>query len=361
MRFRVKSNQNITSQCQDKSIFHLVLASEEQSLNYQAGDWLTVQASNQVEWVDEILNQLSLTGDELIELRRVGSVSSREALTHHLEISQLNPAIFNKLQRQHQIGNWPDRQAMMDEAYGQDILDLLNRFPELKRWGVEFLTLLAPLGPRYYSIASSPIAVGNEVHLVAKQVEYVGKHSQRLHQGVASTAVSLLKVGDEVEGDIKSNPTFKLPENAKTPIIMIGAGTGIAPFIGFLQQRLAENKEGKNLLFFGETQQACSFLFEDFLQDCVQQQKLDLFTAFSRDQTEKIYVQDRMQQLAENVWQQIQQGAYIYICGSQHGLAQGVEKFWIDLIVQFQNVDVDTAKQVWQRWRKEKRVQLDVY
>ncbi|MEA3404804.1 MAG: hypothetical protein U9R28_03575 [Pseudomonadota bacterium] len=218
MRFCVKSNQNITSQCQDKSIFHLVLTTEEQPLNYQAGDWLTIQASNQTEWVDEILEQLSLTGDELIELRRVGSVSCREALTHQLEISQLNPAIFNKLQRQHQIGSWSDRQAMMDEAYGLDILDLLNRFPELKKWGIEFLLLLAPLGPRYYSIASSPIAVGSEVHLVVKQVEYCNStSSKRVHHGVASTAISLLKVGDEIEGELKFNPTFKLPEDSATP------------------------------------------------------------------------------------------------------------------------------------------------
>jgi sulfite reductase (NADPH) flavoprotein alpha-component len=366
MRFRVISNQNITHLCQDKALYHLVLQPEDgQLLDYQPGDWLRLQASNQPEWVAALLEELSLSDEEFIELRRVGRVSVKQALTHHLEISQLNPAILNKIQRQYALGNWVDRQAMMDYATGRDILDLLQTFSSLKALGVEFLSLLSPLAPRYYSIASAPVAVGNRIHLVVKLVTYLPEVDSRLanrrHYGVASYMVSQLQAEDEVEGDIKPNPTFKLPLDSSIPIIMIGAGTGIAPYIGFIQQRVADKTSGQNTLFFGETHQACSFLFSDYLQRCQKVGQLDLFTAFSRDQAEKNYVQDVMQQQAENLWKQIEQGAIIYICGDQYSLAKSVENTWIELIMQFDKVDSESAQNTWQAWRKQKRVQLDVY
>lgn len=365
MRFRVISNQNITPLCQDKDLFHLVLQPENgQILDYQPGDWLTLQAVNQAEWVDNLLAELSLSGEEFIELRRVGLVSVKQALTHHLEISQLNPAILNKIQRQYALGDWVDRQAMMDYATGRDILDLLQTFTSLKLLGVEFLSLLSPLAPRYYSIASAPVAAGNTVHLVVKLVTYLPEDSRlanRRHYGVVSYRVSQLQAEDVVEGDIKPNPTFKLPLDANIPIIMIGAGTGIAPYIGFIQQRIADNASGQNTLFFGETHQACSFLFADYLQRCQKTGNLNLFTAFSRDQTEKHYVQDALQLEAENLWQQLEQGAIIYICGDQHSLAKSIESTWIELIKHFEKVDFQSAQSTWQAWRKQKRVQLDVY
>ena len=363
MHFKVVSNQNITPNSQDKDIYQLVLTPQDDTLlEYQAGDWLTLQAPNQPEWVAALLEALSLSGNELIELRRVGSVSVRQALTHHLEITQLNPAILNKLQRQHQIGDWADRDAMINAAYGRDILDLLALFPVLKTWGVALLALLSPLAPRYYSIASVPVAVGNAVHLVVKKVMYANlAQSERTHFGVASYAVSQLQTGDVVECALKRNPTFQLPEDDRTPIIMIGAGTGIAPFIGFLQQRIADHSAGSNTLFFGEVHQACSFLYQDFLEACAAQQNLTLFTAFSRDQAKKIYVQNRLVENADWVWSLIKKGANIYICGSQYGLAEAVKATFLELIMQFESVDIATAKNTWQTWRKQKRLQTDVY
>lgn len=363
MRFIVKSNQNMTPQSCDKTVYHLVLTPEDNaSLDYHAGDWLTVQTANQLPWVEALLKALKLTGLESIELRRIGVVTVREALTSHLEISQLNPAILNKLQRQYQIGDWADRQAMMDAAYGRDILDLLELFPPLTKLGLEFISLLSPLAPRYYSIASAPVVVGNEVHLVVKKVVYRNPHiSERTHYGVASYAISHLKAGEVIDCELKRNPTFQLPEDSSTPIIMLGAGTGIAPYIGFLQQRIADKATGQNILIFGETRQACSFLFGDFLTDCVNQKHLTLFTAFSRDQAEKVYVQDRIREQADLLWKAIKQGAHIYICGSQFGLAEDVKTACLALIMQFDAVNLETAEQTWQAWRKQKRLQMDVY
>ncbi|WP_373017398.1 NADP oxidoreductase [Thiomicrorhabdus sp.] len=363
MRLIVKSNQNLTPLCEDKAIYHIVLIPEPgERLEYQPGDWLTIQAANQMEWVEPLLECLGLTGDESIELRRVGSVSAREALHKHLEISQLNPAILNKLQRQYQLGDWADRQAMMDFAYGRDILDLLDAFPSLGSLGIEFLNLLSPLGPRYYSIASAMEAVGNEVHLVVKLVSYVNEHvSSRVHLGVASYAISRLSAGVEVEAEFKPTPTFQLPEESDIPIVMIGAGTGIAPFIGFMQHRAASDAKGDNFLFFGETHQACSFLFEDALTAWQAQDKLALFTAFSRDQQQKYYVQDRIWEQREVLWDLMQKGGHIYICGSQHGMAKDVTDTWTKIIETFAGIDRDAAQQMWQTWRKSKRLQMDVY
>ena len=251
---------------------------------------------------------------------------------------------------------------MMDAAYGRDILDLLELFPQLTELGMEFISLLSPLAPRYYSIASAPVAVGDEVHLVVKQVVYHNPHiSERTHYGVASYAISQFKTGDAVECELKRNPTFQLPDDLSTPIIMLGAGTGIAPYIGFLQQRIADNASGQNILIFGETRQACSFLFGEFLTDCEAHKHLTLFTAFSRDQTEKVYVQDRIREQADLLWKAIKQGAHIYICGSQFGLAEDVKTACLELIMHFDAVSLETAEQTFQAWRKQKRLQMDVY
>lgn len=363
MQLQVKQLVNLTPACDDKTIYHLVLTpSAGETLHYEPGDWLTLNVRNQPEWVEALLQRLGLSGDEMVEVRRAGSVSSRAALIEHLEISQLNPAILNKLQRQYQLGDWVDRQAMIDYAYGRDILDLLEAFPSLCALGVEFLTLLSPLAPRYYSIASAQAAVGNEVHLLIRLVAYHNAvASGRVHYGVASYAVSQLQIGEAVEVELKSNPTFKLPANPLTPIIMLGAGTGLAPYIAFMQQRAAQPDSGQNWLFFGETHLACSFLFGELLQDWQAQGKLQLNTAFSRDQAKKHYVQHEMAQHQAALWDWLQQGAHIYVCGSQHQFAKGVEAAFIALFMQCGEMDEMQARDTWQALRKARRLQLDVY
>lgn len=363
MQLQVKQLINLTPACDDKTIYHLVLTpSAGETLHYEPGDWLTLTVKNQPEWVEALLQRLRLSGDELVEVRRAGQVSSRMALTEYLEISQLNPAILNKLQRQYQLGDWADRQAMIDYAYGRDILDLLDAFPSLCELGAEFLTLLSPLAPRYYSIASAQVAVGNEVHLLIRLVEYQNSSvSGRMHYGVASYAVSQLQIGDGVEVELKSNPTFKLPANHQTPIIMLGAGTGLAPYIAFMQQRAAQADSGHNWLFFGETHRACSFLFGELLQAWQTQGKLLLNTAFSRDQAEKHYVQHEIAQHQTALWDWLQQGAHLYLCGSQEQLAKGVEAAFIELFRECGEMSEPEARDYWQALRKARRLQLDVY
>ena len=359
MQFSVIQNRLLTPSSPDKAVYHLTLSTSSkeravEGIDYQPGDWLTLTVKNHDDIVNAVLALLPLSGHEMIELRRIGEVSVYEALKAYLEITQLNPAILNKIHRQFQLGDWADRQAMMDYANGRDIVDLLIAFPSLQEMGPEFLALLSPLAPRYYSIASQANEE-TEVSVVYKHVVY--EREGRVRQGVASHFLSTLKAGDSIEGEFKSNAMFKLPEDISKPIIMIGAGTGIAPFIGFMQQRAEQEESGQNLLFFGETNRAHSFLFEEELTQWQQQDKLTLFTAFSRDQAEKCYVQDVMLQQKTLIASLIEQGGVIYLCGSQERLAKAVELVLTEICescLAEKEITVQTL-------RENRQLQMDVY
>lgn len=365
MRLEIKNHFCLTEGSEEKSIHYLTLglpSTENSPLDYQPGDWLTVQAMNKDSLVNALLSKLQLSGDEKLELRREGSVSSRTALQHHLEITQLNPAILSKLQRQLQIGTWQDRNEMIEFAKGKDILDLLDLFPSLSTMGVDFLAFLSPLAPRYYSIASANLDNKN-VSILYRQVNY--HYNQRERFGVASNFLFDQGVEGEVEVEIKANPTFKLPEDPATPVIMIAAGTGIAPFIGFMQQREFDSKQGealgRALMFYGETSAATHCLFCDEFKEWQEQGLVENFYAFSRDQEHKVYVQHKLSEQATLVQQLLDEGAHIYICGSQDKLAVSVKDTMLAIFQQQAGMSADAAETYWQTLRKEKRLQQDVY
>jgi len=364
MNLIVKQNTCITPHSKEKSIFYLTFSAldDSEGFNYLPGDWLTVQPQNTSLMVQALLAALNLQGDELLELRRAGLVTVKQALESHLELTQLNPAILNKLQRQLGLGDWSDRQAMMDYAYGRDILDLLELYPQLAKKGVEFLNYLSPLAPRYYSIASAD-AGKNEVSILYKAVEYLNLGRQRF--GVASHFLQEAQPGLVVSGELKSNPTFKLPQEANIPIVMIGAGTGLAPFISFMQYRNLQKtngeKIGEALLFFGETHQKTNCLFCEEIQEWQNQGLVEAFYVFSRDQAKKEYVTQRLLEQSEKLWTLIHNQAEIYICGSQTTLAVSVKEVFIQIFQQQGNMDEEEANAFCKTLRQTKRLQLDVY
>lgn len=368
MQLRITQRTLLTPDCDEKSIYFLTLALPEGSdevLYYQPGDWLTVKPHNRIELVEAILLELGLSADEqqqTITLRREGEVTLVDALQNHLEITQVNPAILNKMQRQLSIGSWDDRQAMIDYAYGRDILDLLIEFPELKKQGVEFLQLLSPLAPRYYSIASANTNA-NEVSILYRQVNY--QREQRQRHGVATQHLTGYEIGADLEAEIKHNPTFKMPASTQTPIVMLAAGTGLAPFIGFLQLREQALQQGEVLakasLYFGESTEQHHCLLCDQLQAWQQAGVVDLQTVFSRDQADKRYVQHRLLEQAAEVFEMLKNGAHLYICGSQHKLAVGVKDAMLQIFQQQGNMSPEQAQSYWDSLRKEKRLQQDVY
>ncbi|BBP46884.1 hypothetical protein THMIRHAS_22570 [Thiosulfatimonas sediminis] len=324
-------------------------------LPYQTGDWLAVQASNPASLVADILQQLGLQGGEVIELRKVGEVSVRQALLHHLEITQLNPAILNKMQRQLQLGNWDGRQAMIEYAYGRDILDLLTAFAPMAQLGADFLSWLSPLAPRYYSIASADT---QQVKILFKALQY--HYAGRAKAGVASNYLADLSVGEWIDVEFKANPLFKLPPEPQTPIIMVAAGTGLAPFLGFIEQRNRQNAED-NLLFFGETQRAHACLCCAQLEAAQAAGHLRLFMTFSRDQAQKRYVQDALREQRGLLWQKWQAGAILYVCGSQQNLVPALEQLWQQWFMDELGLSVEQAAEHWQAQRKARRIQMDVY
>jgi len=341
----------------DKSIYSLQLvAKEEKPIAYQAGDWVLVQAVNPTEMVEALLAKLGLCAEEELHIPRFGTLSVHTLLTEKLELTQLNPAILNKLKRQFGLGDWPDRQAMMDYAFGRDILDLLDAFPSLQKMGRDFLALLSPLAPRYYSIASD---LGNkgQLDLLYRHVQY--ETAGRLHQGVASTWLSKQQVGDEICLEIKSNPLFKLPASKDTPIVMIASGTGLAPFVGFMQQRVQQGAQA-NYLFFGEQHPEQSCLLCDQLHAWQAQGDLRVEFAFSRHQ-QKAYVQDKLAEQKSLLWDLWQAGAVIYLCGSLNKMGKSVEQFWQALFAEKQSMDSQEAAAFWMAQRKAKRIQMEVY
>lgn len=359
MQLTVIQNQLLTPQSHDKSIYYLTFkfdpfGDDNGAALYQPGDWLTLQGENQLDMVNQVLDLLNLSGTEKITLRRHGEVTAMTALRSHLEITQLNPAILNKCQRQYGLGDWLDRQEMMEYARGRDIMDLLMLFPSLQSMGVAFLNLLSPLAPRYYSIASAR-GKNNTLSILYKHVCY--EREGRARQGVTTRFLADLSPSDSLQGALIPNANFKLPEDPRVPIIMIGAGTGLAPFIGFMQQRAQESGGGENLLFFGETHRETSFLFEEALMDWQTQQKLTLFTAFSRDQSQKIYIQDILAQQKERIFSLVQSGGIVYICGSQSGLAVGVEAVLKGIF----NESVALDDMRWDALKSTRQIQMDVY
>ncbi|MBD3612859.1 MAG: hypothetical protein HUJ13_10715 [Hydrogenovibrio crunogenus] len=365
MQATVLFNELLTPSHPEKDVYHIGLETEA-PLGYLAGDWLMVSAENSPEMVAMVLEKLELSGNEIIELRRFGEMPVKEALHYHLELTQLNPAILNKLKRQYDLNDWADRAEMMAYAEGRDILDLLEAYPFLK--GVEVCDLLTPLAPRYYSIASAPKAVGeNRVDLVYRKVFF--ERESRERKGVVTTALSALAPGDQIDVALSKNRNFKLPISLEesmaqhAPVIMVGSGTGVAPFIGFLQEWFLEEKLAKNhqaWLFFGETHEEKSHLFKDMMAQW-EAAGLQLRTAFSRDQAHKVYVQDRLWEERVAVWKLLQQGAFFYLCGDKTRLKPSVEQTMLSILQTEGEMTEDAAEALWHDWKKQRRVQLDVY
>jgi len=359
---RLIARQPMTALNEPEPAWLVTLAASE-ALSYQPGDWVTIKGQNRPEWAAAVLNKLNISVDARVTLRREGEVTVMDALTHHLEITLLDPALLGKLSRQYGFDHWADRDAMRAYAASRDLLDLLIDQPKIAELGLNLLPLLTPLLPRYYSIASAPDPTApNQLQLLFKQLAI--PVNNRIRYGVTSSSLALASFSSQFEIAIKPNPQFKLPTDSTTPITMIAAGTGLAPFLSFMQARQAQDASN-NLLYFGETHAEHRFLARAQLTAWQQAGLLKLTTAFSRDpqpagRPTPYYVQHALldQQAWLTTWQA---GGVIYVCGSKLGLAKGVEQAikqaWLaeDLYAEHQ------LKQAWIDARKAGRIQLDVY
>lgn len=357
------TNQKITGRQSDKDVRHLEFDLAGSDLHYQAGDALGVWFDNDPQLVDEILSlaQIDPTTEVTIE-RKTQTIST--ALLSHLELTQNTPAFvkgYAALANNEQLNDLvADNQALQELVQRTPIVDVLHKFPA-KLTAEQLVSLLRPLTPRLYSISSSPAEVGEEVHLTVGVVRF--EHEGRARSGAASSFLA-----DRVEEDgavrvfVEHNDNFRLPNDMTKPIIMVGSGTGVAPFRAFMQQRVADEASGKNWLIFGNPHFASDFLYQTEWQQFAKEGFLHKYDfAWSRDQEKKIYVQDKIRENSTALWQWLQEGAYFYFCGDASKMAKDVEQALLDVIAKEGNLSPDEAEDYLNELREEKRYQRDVY
>ena len=352
--------QKITGRDSEKDVRHIEIDLSGSGLQYRAGDALGVWFENDPAVVEEILAAVSLKGDEPVNAGGQGK-TVREALLHDWEIG-LNTPQF--VQGYAEISSNPAlKEAAADAsayAAANPIAGIVSQYPAALTAG-QLAGLLRPLAPRLYSISSAPEEVGEEVHLTVGVLRYE-------HNGISRTGAASDFLGERLEEEgsvrvfVEENPRFRLPENPDTPVIMIGAGTGVAPFRAFMQQRAANGDSGKNWLIFGNQHFTQDFLYQTEWQGWAKDGLLNKYDfAWSRDQEEKIYVQHKIREEAAELWQWLQQGAHIYVCGDASRMAKDVEQALLDTIAEQGGLSADDADEYLDNLRQEGRYQRDVY
>ncbi len=362
----VLENLNLNGRGSNKETRHLELSLEGSGLTFEPGDSLGVYPENDPELVDSLISELGFNPDEVVKVNKQGDVRSlREALISNFEITTLTKPLLEQVAKL--TGNEELHALISDSAkvkeyvYGRDLLDLIKDFGPLGVSVGDFVALLRKLPARLYSIASSLEANPDEVHLTIGAVRYDSHGRER--KGVCSIlCAERLQPGDTLPVYIQHNQNFKLPSNPETPIIMVGPGTGVAPFRSFMQEREEVGAEGKSWMFFGDQHFVTDFLYQtewqQWLKDGVLT-KMDV--AFSRDTAEKVYVQHRMKEHSKELFEWLEEGAVVYICGDEKHMAHDVHNTLIDIIEQEGNVSREQAEQYLADMQQQKRYQRDVY
>ena len=352
----------LTDTGSSKDVLHLEFSLEGSGIQYQPGDILAVQVPNDPALVDEVLKQGQFTGNESIQLDGI-SLDLRTALRTKLELSTVTKRQLKQYAQliSHAELNAAveDKQALKDFLWAADWADVLQTYPSRLEAQV-LVELLRPLQDRQYSIASSPNAHSDEVHLLVKRVTYT--FNGREHLGTASNGLARLQAGDVSGIYIKENPHFRLPSDPETKVIMIGAGTGVAPFRSFLFEREAQGLSGNTWLFFGEQRFRSDFLYQTEWQGLLQSGVLErMSVAFSRDQAEKVYVQHCLLEAGAEVYQWLQTGAHLYVCGDMHGMAKDVHQALLKIASQYGGKTAEQAHDWLELLIAEHRYQRDVY
>lgn len=354
--------QKITARDSDKDIRHVELSLEGSGLHYQPGDSLGIWPRNPQSSVDAVLQTSGINGDENVT-RDGETLSVREWLRKRLEITQLAKPVleaYAKLAGNAELNALLASDSKTFQAWlkSHQLFDVLRAFPASLN-AEQLIALLRKLTPRMYSIASAQDAVGEEVHLTIAVVDDRQQPTPR--RGAASFYLSELTDADSVEVFIEHNDQFRLPADDRD-IILIGPGTGVAPFRAFIQQREESAAEGRSWLFFGNPKFTSDFLYQIEWQAALKSGVLSkLSLAFSRDQAEKIYVQHRLREHGAELWQWLHNGAYLYVCGDASRMAPDVHQALIDIAVQHGGFNAEQADEYLTELKSEGRYQRDVY
>jgi len=362
-------NRKLTGAGSEKDTRHYEISLAGSGLTYEVGDSLGIFPSNPPELVEEILKALRATGDELVPGADGAPKPFREALLKDYAIKEPSKQFLAALVEK--AGDAaplirelldPERKNDLEEyLWGMEYIDFLVDHPSICFAPEEFVKLLRKLIPRLYSIASSIKANPEQVHLTVATVRYESHGRKR--QGVCSTYLAeRIPVGGTLPVFFHVAKGFRLPEDGATPVIMVGPGTGVAPFRAYLQERKATGATGKNWLFFGEQREKEDFLYrEEFEQFQKEGVLTRLDTAFSRDQEKKIYVQHRMLENGAELWAWLNEGAHFFVCGDAARMAKDVDAALHQIVQTHGGKTAEEAAEYIEGLKKEKRYKRDVY
>jgi sulfite reductase (NADPH) flavoprotein alpha-component len=366
---KVLVNERLTGPESEKETIHVELEMED-GMSYTPGDAVGIIPTNREAQVESVLAALGFKGDERVLDHYKVEISLHEALTTRLGIGKLARGSVNQYAKlcgdnvpdglKALLG--PENKAFAEEyVWGREFVDLAKEFPGVITEPQQLFNVLQRLTPRMYSIASSLAAHPGQVHTTVRVIRYTAHGLDR--QGVASGHLGeRAPVGSTMPIFLHENNAFRLPEDTDAPVIMIGPGTGIAPFRAFLEERQALGHKGQNWLFFGEQRSVSDYLYkEQFLGMHSDGLLTNLHTAFSRDQHKKVYVQDRMQENAAELYAWLERGAYFYVCGDASRMAKDVELALLDVIANGSNSTPEHAHEYLAAMKKAKRYQRDVY
>ncbi len=364
---KVLKNINLNGAGSSKETRHIELSLEGSGLSYIPGDALGVVPSNEPELVAAIIEEMKWDADTEVIINKQGdTLPLKEALTNFFEITLLSKKIlqaaaaFTDNEVLHNLVLVENADQLKEYCNGRDLLDMLREFGPWKATTQEMVSLLRKMTPRLYSIASSFSAHPGEVHLTVGAVRY-NTHG-RDRKGVCSVQIAeRLQEGDTVPVFVQPNKHFHLPESDKD-IIMVGPGTGIAPFRSFIEERAVTKATGKTWMFFGDQHEACDFLYQEELKQYQEDGVVTtLTTAFSRDTDQKVYVQHKMLENSKELFQWLENGACFYVCGDKQRMAKDVNDALITVIEKEGNMSREEAEEHLNQLQKQGQYQRDVY
>jgi sulfite reductase (NADPH) flavoprotein alpha-component len=365
---RLAVNRRLSGSESAKDTRHFELDLTGWGLRFEVGDSLAIYPTNDSELVDEIIHTLGVSGDEEVPRPRGEPTTLREALLRDYSITQPTPKFLRTIAQRASAAPTlhyllaPDRKQDLETyLWGMEIIDFLLEHPSARFAPADFVGLLTKLQPRLYSVASSLKAYPEQVHFIVDVVRY--ESHGRLRKGVASSF--LAERADDVPVPVFPSVAkhFHLPENPGTPIIMIGPGTGVAPFRAYLQERKATGAKGKNWLFFGAQHEHCDFAYGDEFKGYLKEELLTrLDCAWSRDQTQKVYVQHKMTENAAEIWKWIDtEGAHFFVCGDARRMAKDVDAALRNIVRDQGGKNTEQANEYVEKLKNEKRYKRDVY
>lgn len=364
----VLKNSNLNGTGSSKETRHIELSLKGSGLSYVPGDALGIVPANDPELVSSLLEEMNWDSEEIVTVGKQGeTLPLKEALTTYLEITLLTKkvlqqaAAFTENEELQKLILVENADQLKEYCYGRDLLDMLRDFGPWKATAQEIVSILRKMTPRLYSIASSISANPDEVHLTIGAVRYTAHGRER--KGVCSVqCAERVQEGETLPVFVQANKHFYLPESLEKDIIMVGPGTGIAPFRSFIQEWAVNQALGRTWLFFGDQHESTDFLYNDELEKYQQDGVLTkLDTAFSRDTAEKVYVQHKMLEHSKELFEWINKGAYFYVCGDKERMAKDVNDALVTVIETEGSMTRDEAEAYLKDMQKQGRYQRDVY